>query len=116
MIVAITDSVPPKTLSGRHLMTAGGTQTGVKNRTQVVPHLTSSHSFLVPEPSWSYGFSLQHCMSISWRHGDKKCWRWKGIRVHLDYRESGVAKKKRTVLHWTSYLVLLSAIFFPHGL
>jgi hypothetical protein len=31
VIVAITDSVPPKTISGRHLMTAGGTQTGVKN-------------------------------------------------------------------------------------
>ena len=42
----------------------------------------------------------------------QKCRRWKGIRVHLDYRESGVAKKKRTVLHWISYLVLLSAIFF----
>lgn len=57
MIVAIANSVPPKTLSGRHLMTAGGTQTGVKNRMQVVPGLTLSHSFLVPEPSWSYGFS-----------------------------------------------------------
>lgn len=32
VIVAITDSVPPKTVSGRHLMTAGGTQTGVENR------------------------------------------------------------------------------------
>lgn len=52
-------------------MTTGGTQTGVKNRTQVVPGLTLSHSFLVPEPSWSYGFSLSHCRSISWRHGDK---------------------------------------------
>ena len=52
-------------------MTTGGTQTGVKNRTQVVPGLTLSHSFLVPEPSWSYGFSLPHCRSISWRHGDK---------------------------------------------
>ncbi|KAF2476038.1 uncharacterized protein BDR25DRAFT_90015 [Lindgomyces ingoldianus] len=31
-ITAITDSVPPQTLSGRHPMTAGGTQTGVESR------------------------------------------------------------------------------------
>ena len=85
-----------------------------KTETQVVPHLASSNSFLVLEPSWCYVFSLQHCRSISWRHGDKKCRRWKGIRVHLDYRESGVAKKKGRCCIGFHILYYSAQFFFFH--
>ncbi|KAF2257515.1 hypothetical protein CC78DRAFT_588424 [Lojkania enalia] len=34
-------SVPPQTLSGRHLMAAGGAQMGVKNRNAPVPQFGS---------------------------------------------------------------------------
>jgi hypothetical protein len=43
----------------------------------------------------------------------QKCRRWKGIRVHLDYRESGVAKKKgRCCIGF--HILYYSAQFFFH--
>lgn len=47
----------------------------------------------------------------SWR---QKCRRWKGIGVHLDYRESGVAKKKKGRCCIGFHILYYSAQFFFH--
>jgi hypothetical protein len=85
----------------------------VSNRTQVVRGLTLSHSFLVPEPSWSYGLSLQHCRSISWRHGDKSAGVGRALGSTWTIVSPALRKKKgRCCIEF--HILYYSAQFFFH--
>ena len=93
-------------------MTAGGTQTGQKQNagrswSYFITQFLSSGAELVLRV---LPLALQEHFMASRR---QKCRRWKGIRVHLDYRESGVAKKKgRCCIGF--HILYYSAQFFFH--